>query len=123
MKRVIFTDKAPKPIGQHSQGVRAGSRVYVAGQTGLIPQEGSLVEGIEAQTRQAFENIRAILEAGGATMADVVKITAHLADMSLWHQFNEVCKEFFPDSFPVRTTTQSTLLLALVEIDVIAEID
>jgi 2-iminobutanoate/2-iminopropanoate deaminase len=120
-KKQILTDKAPRPGGAYSQAIRAGDFVYIAGQGGLDPETRKLVgETIEEQTRQTCENIKAILEAAGASMADVVKSTAHLADLSLFSRFNAVYSEYFPDPKPVRTTVGSQLLGMLVEIDVVA---
>jgi 2-iminobutanoate/2-iminopropanoate deaminase len=124
MKRTeIRTDKAPLPIGAYSQGIAAGSRVYVAGQGPSNPETGTMPEGIEAQTRQVLTNIKNILAAGGATLDDVVKVTAHLTDMRNFAAFDQVCREFFKPPFPARTTVCSGLMNILVEIDVIAELD
>jgi 2-iminobutanoate/2-iminopropanoate deaminase len=90
MKTVITTDKAPRPIAPYSQGLRAGSCIYVAGPGPMNVAAGAVPEGIKAQTAQALENIRAILEAGGAGLDDVVKVTVHLADLNLFKEFNEV---------------------------------
>jgi 2-iminobutanoate/2-iminopropanoate deaminase len=92
----------------------------VSGQVGFDPATGQLAEGIAAQTAQTLENIRAILEAGGAGLSDVVKATVHLKDMNDFVEFNRVYSEYFPDPKPVRTTVGSYLPKALVEIDVIA---
>lgn len=120
-KTPISTSDAPKPAGPYSQGIRAGDFIFVAGQGPVDPHTGEIVsDDIEAQTRQTLENVKAILEAGGASMADVVKSTVHLSDMSLFSRFNSVYIEYFPDPKPVRTTVGSTLPRILVEIDVIA---
>ncbi|MBZ0295031.1 MAG: Rid family detoxifying hydrolase [Anaerolineae bacterium] len=120
-KSQITTSGAAKPAGPYSQGIRAGDFIFVAGQGPLDPETSEIVaEDIETQTRRTLENIKAILEAGGATMADVVKSTVHLNDMSLFARFNSVYTEYFPDPKPVRTTVGSTLGRILVEIDVIA---
>lgn len=120
-KTQISTSGAAKPAGPYSQGIRAGDFIFVAGQGPVDPETGEIVaEDIEAQTRRTLENVKAILEAGGATMADVVKSTVHLSDMSLFPRFNSVYTEYFPDPKPVRTTVGSTLGRILVEVDVIA---
>jgi 2-iminobutanoate/2-iminopropanoate deaminase len=119
-KQQIKTDKAAAPAGAYSQGLRAGDFVFVAGQGPRNPATGQMGETIEEQTAQVLENIKAILEAGGATMADVVKSTVHLSDMSLFQRFNATYTTYFPDPKPVRTTVGSNLPGILVEIDVIA---
>ncbi|HXK90208.1 MAG TPA: Rid family detoxifying hydrolase [Thermosynergistes sp.] len=122
MKKEIRTKNAPMPAGPYSQGIIVGNRIYVAGQGPLNPATGKVPEGIEDQTRQVLKNIQAILEAGGAKLDDVVKVTAHLADLKYFTAFNEVYKTFFKEPFPVRTTVGSQLKDILVEIDVIAEL-
>lgn len=122
MKQKIVTNKAPNPAGPYSQGLKVGNRVYVAGQGPLNVETGVKPEGIYEQTKQVLTNVRYILEAGGATMDDVVKVTAHLSDLGHFAEFNRAYMEFFSDPFPVRTTVESGLNNMLVEIDVIAEI-
>lgn len=121
-KQQIYTDKAGKPGGAYSQGIRVGDFIFVAGQGPKDPVTGANVgTTIEEHTTQTLENIKAILEAGGATMADVVKATVHLSDPSLFSRYNEVYSQYFPDPKPVRTTVGSQLLGGiLVEIDVVA---
>ena len=121
MKKQIRTDKAPMPIGPYSQGLIVGNRIYVAGQGPLDVISGRVPEGVSSQTRQVLNNIRAILEAGGSSMDEVVKTTVHLADLKDFEAFNEVYQEFFTEPYPVRTTVGSQLYGILVEIDVIAE--
>lgn len=122
MKKEIFTERAPQPIGPYSQGLIVGKMIYVAGQGPLNPETGRIPETVREQTRQVMTNIRTILDAGGATMDNVVKSTVHLADLEDFKAFNEVYEEFFKPPFPVRTTVGSSLLGILVEIDVIAEV-
>jgi 2-iminobutanoate/2-iminopropanoate deaminase len=119
-KQELRTAGAPAKVGAYSQGLRAGDYIFVAGQVGRDPVTTELAEGIEAQTVRALENVKAILAEGGATLADVVKSTVHLKDMSLFKQFDQVYEGYFPDPKPVRTTVGSFLPNALVEIDVIA---
>jgi 2-iminobutanoate/2-iminopropanoate deaminase len=122
-KKQITTKAAASPVGAYSQGLRAGDFVFVSGQGPLDPQTGKVVgETIEEQTARVLENIKAILEAGGATMADVVKVTAHLSDLSLFDRYNRVYASYFPDPKPTRTTVGSQLLGIMVEIDAIAYI-
>jgi 2-iminobutanoate/2-iminopropanoate deaminase len=97
--------------------------LYVAGQVPVDPTTGKLVHGeIEEQTTRVLDNIRAILEAAGATMGDVVKTTVHLSDISLFARFNDVYSAYFPDPKPARTTTGSQLPGFHVEIDAVAYI-
>ena len=120
-KQQITTTSGASPMGAYSQGLRAGDFIFVSGQGPLDPTTGKIVgETIEEQTARTLENIKAILEAGGATMADVVKVTAHLTDLSNFAAYNKVYATYFPDPKPVRTTVGSQLLGMLVEIDAIA---
>jgi 2-iminobutanoate/2-iminopropanoate deaminase len=122
-KKEIKTDVAPKPLGPYSQGLAVGNKVYVAGEGPINPETNTVPEGIEAQTRQVMTNLKSILEAGGATMDNVVKSTVHLANLDDFKKFNAVYQEFFTPPYPVRTTVGSALLGGiLVEIDVIAEL-
>jgi 2-iminobutanoate/2-iminopropanoate deaminase len=111
------------PIGAYSQGIRAGDFIFVSGQGPLDPVTGQLVSGdIEEQTARVLENIKAILAADGATMADVVKVSAHLSNMELFERYNKIYSTYFPDPKPARTTVGSQLPMegVLVEIDAIA---
>ena len=122
-KHQITTRSGASPVGPYSQGLRVGDFVFVSGQGPLDPATGQIVgENIEEQTARVLENIKAILEAGGATMADVVKANAHLSDMTLFERYNKVYVTYFPDPKPTRTTVGSQLPLKgiLIEIDVIA---
>ena len=122
-KQQITIRSGASPVGPYSQGLRVGDFVFVSGQGPLDPATGQIVgENIEEQTARVLENIKAILEAGGATMADVVKANAHLSDMTLFERYNKVYVTYFPDPKPTRTTVGSQLPLKgiLIEIDVIA---
>ena len=122
-KQQITTKSGASPIGAYSQGLRVGDFIFVSGQGPLDPTTGQIVgETIEEQTARVLENIKAILDAGGATMADVVKANAYLSDISLFERYNEVYVTYFPDPKPTRTTmgTQLPLKDIMVEIDVIA---
>jgi len=123
MKRIITTNKAPAAIGPYSQGYRAGDFIFVSGQGPLNPQTGKIQgDTIEEQTRQTLQNIKAILEADGASMEDVVKVSVLLTDLANFKPMNEVYRTFFPASFPARICYVAGLLLPnmLVEIDAIA---
>lgn len=120
-KQQITTKSGASPVGAYSQGLRAGDFLFVSGQGPLDPVTGQIVgETVEEQTARVLENIQAILEAGGATMGDVVKVTAHLSDLSLFQRYNKVYASYFPDPKPTRTTVGSQLSGILVEIDAIA---
>ncbi|OHD76201.1 MAG: hypothetical protein A2V99_12135 [Spirochaetes bacterium RBG_16_67_19] len=121
---VVSTPRAPKAIGPYSQGIKAGDFLFTAGEAGVDPASGKLVEGgITAQTRQALENIRAILEAAGSSLRSVVKCGVFLADLADFQAMNAVYAEFFPADKgpPARTTVQAAKLpmSALVEIDAV----
>jgi 2-iminobutanoate/2-iminopropanoate deaminase len=120
-KQQITTKSGASPVGAYSQGLRAGDFIFVSGQGPLDPATGQIVgETVEEQTARVLDNIKAILEAGGATMADVVKVSAHLSDLALFERYNKVYSTYFPDPKPTRTTVGSQLLGILVEIDAIA---
>ncbi len=122
-KQQISTKSGASPIGAYSQGIRAGDFIFVSGQGPLDPTTGQLIHGtIEEETARVLENIKIILEAGGATMMDVVKVSVHLSDVELFERFNKVYATYFPDPKPARTTVGSQLPRKdmLVEIDAIA---
>jgi 2-iminobutanoate/2-iminopropanoate deaminase len=122
-KKVIFTEKAPKAIGPYSQAIRTESMVFTAGQAGLDPATGELVEGgIEAQTRQTLTNLKQVLEASDSGLNYVVKTTVFLKDMNDFAKMNVVYGEFFSQNPPARSTIAAAALPknALVEIEVIA---
>lgn len=120
-KRRIAVPSGSAQSALYSPGLRAGDFIFVSGQVPRDPATGQIVgETIEEQTTQVLENIKAILEAGGATLEDVVKVSAHLADLSLFDRYNRVYVSYFSDPKPARTTVGSQLLGFLVEIDAIA---
>ena len=121
-KTEIRTDNAPKPGGSYSQGIRAGNLLFTAGQVGINPATGELAgESIEAQTAQVLENVKGVLAAEGATLADVVKVTAFLTDMSLFAGYDAVYRTYFPEPRPARSSVGAKLAGAfLVEIEAVA---
>lgn len=121
-RRAVHTDAAPGAIGPYSQAVVAGDWIFTAGQIGLEPESGELAETIEAQTTRALENLRAVLEAAGAGVANVVKTTVFLRDMADFAAFNAVYAEMVGDPPPARSTVQVAGLPrgALVEIEAVA---
>jgi reactive intermediate/imine deaminase len=103
MSNSIHTERAPKAIGTYSQAVRAGDTVYISGQIPLDPASGTLVSGdIEAEIRRVFENIKAIAEAAGGTLAHVVKLSVFLTDMTHFPKVNEVMATYFAMPYPAR---------------------
>lgn len=129
MKKTIITDSAPQPIKNlYSQAiiVSGGSIIYTAGQVGINPETGKLVEGgLGAQTKQAMENIKAIVEHAGGNMTNVVKVTVLLDSIDDFGAMNKVYTTYFPDSPPARTAYEVAKLPigALVEIEAIAHLD
>lgn len=122
-REIISTKDAPAAIGPYSQAVKVNSFVFTAGQAGVDPATGKIVEGgIEAQTRQTLNNVRAILEAAGTSMANVVKTTVFLHSIHDFAAMNGVYKTFFPADPPARSTVaaKDLPLGALVEIEVVA---
>ena len=108
MKKIIFTDKAPAPIGPYSQAVMYGDTLYTSGQIAINPTNGELVSGdIETETEQVMENLKAVLEAAGMTFADVVKTTIFIMDMNDFSKINGVYGRYFDkESAPARETVQ-----------------
>jgi len=123
-KRAVETPDAPKAVGPYSQAIIANGLVFAAGQIGIDPRTGTLVEGIEAQVNQALKNIAAVLKASGSSMDDVVKATVFLADMNDFAKMNEVYSKHFKAPFPARSTVQVARLPrdAKIEIEVIAAV-
>ncbi len=122
-KEVIRTRKAGAPVGPYSQGIKTGNFIFVAGEKGIDPETGRIVEGgLNNQTRQTLENIKFILEAAGASMAEVVKAVVYLDDLDDFEAMNKVYKEYFTQNPPVRTCVEVSRLPANanVEIEVIA---
>jgi 2-iminobutanoate/2-iminopropanoate deaminase len=115
---------APQAIGPYSQAVSHAGIVYTSGQVGFDPASGVLRDGFEAQARQVFANLSAVLAAAGCTFADVLKATVYLADMADFPVLNAIYAEAFGDHKPARSTTQAAALPrgARVEIDLIARI-
>ncbi len=122
MKKIIFSEKAPKAIGPYSQAIETNGFVFVSGQLGINTETGMLVDGIEQQTEQALKNLGAILEAAGCTYEDVVKCTVLLDDMDNFKRMNDIYAKFFGQSPPARAAYGVVRLPmgALVEIEAIA---
>jgi 2-iminobutanoate/2-iminopropanoate deaminase len=121
-KQRIATDGAPQALGSYSQGIAANGFVFCAGQLGLDPATGQLVDGLAAQTERAIKNLTAVLDAAGLTLNDVVKTTCFLSDIASFAAFNEVYSQFFSDTPPARSTFAVKDLPrgGLVEIEAVA---
>ena len=123
MKKAIKTDQAPKAIGPYSQGIMAGGFIFVSGQIPLDPVKGEIVgQTIEEQAHQVFKNLRAILQAAGSSLNEVVKATVFLADMNDFSRMNEVYAQYFSEPYPARAAFQVARLSreAKIEVEVIA---
>lgn len=104
-RAIISTPAAPAAIGPYSQAVRAGNTVYLSGQIALDPATGQLVEGgFEPQVVQALDNMKAVVQASGGAMSDIVKLTLFLTDLSLFPKVNEIMQRYFEQPFPARST-------------------
>jgi 2-iminobutanoate/2-iminopropanoate deaminase len=122
LKKVVLTQKAPKPIGPYNQAVQAGNFLFVSGQLAIDPKEDKLVdENIKLQTHRVLENIKAVLEAAGYCLKDIVQSTVYLSSLSLFEEFNREYAKYFESDFPARATVGAELKSgALVEVSVVA---
>jgi len=119
----ISTPNAPAAIGPYSQGIKCNGMFYASGQIPLNPATGTLVEGgIEAQAHQAFQNVKALVEAAGTSMANVVKVTVFMADMNDFATVNGIYAQYFSEPFPARSAVAVKSLPkgALLEVEVVA---
>jgi 2-iminobutanoate/2-iminopropanoate deaminase len=125
-KSVIATEKAPAAIGPYSQGIRIRGLVFTSGQIAIDPANSEVVsDKIEEQTRQVFENLKAVLEAGGSSLHQIIKTTVYLKEMSDFQAMNKVYAEYFTENRPARSTIEVSRLPkdVKIEIEVIAECD
>jgi 2-iminobutanoate/2-iminopropanoate deaminase len=122
MRTVVQTNAAPAAIGPYSQAIRSGSLIFTAGQIGLDPGSGELVEGVEAQADRALRNLSAILDAAGTSLERVIKTTIFLADMADFAAVNEVYARHLSSPYPARSTVAVAALPkgARVEIEAVA---
>ncbi len=123
MKEAVHTDRAPNPIGPYSQGIRANGFIFLAGQVALDPKSGELISGdVRQQTERTLENLKGVLEAAGANLNHVVKVTIFLKNMSDFAGMNEIYARYFPKLPPARSTVEVARLPkdALVEIELMA---
>lgn len=119
MRRVIHTDQAPAAIGTYSQAIQTGNTVYLSGQIGLDPSTMQLVDGIEAQIRRVFDNVKAVCEAADGSLADIAKINIFLIDLANFQLVNQIMGEYFAEPYPARAALGVASLPrgALVEMD------
>ncbi|MBQ8829706.1 MAG: RidA family protein [Burkholderiaceae bacterium] len=124
MKQTIVCPNAPAAVGTYSVAVKAGNTIYCSGQIGIDPRGGNLLMGFEAQCRQAFRNVFAVLESAGATPNDIVRQTIYLTDLSNFATVNRIMSEIFKAPYPARSCVQISGLPkgALVEIEATAVI-
>ena len=125
-REIISTDKAPQAIGTYSQAVKAGNTVYLSGQIPLVPETMEMVSGdIEPQIRRVFDNLIAVAEAAGGSLADVVKLNIFLVDLGHFAMVNEVMAEYFSEPYPARAAVGVAALPrdAGVEMDAVMALD
>lgn len=124
-RNIVSTPDAPAAIGTYSQAVRAGNTVYLSGQIGLDPASMELVEGFEAQTVRVFDNLKAVAEASGGSLAHAVRLTIYLTDLSNFAKVNEVMARYFEQPYPARAAVGAKELPrgAEVEADAILVLD
>ena len=120
-KSIIATTEAPAAIGTYPQAVRAGGTVYLSGQIGLDPATMQLVDGIEAQIHRVFQNLKAVAEAAGSGLKDVVKLNVFLTDLGHFGKVNEIMAQYFSEPYPARAAVGVKELPrgALVEADAV----
>lgn len=121
--RAVSSTHAPKAIGPYSQAIVSGKTIYASGQIGLSPETNAMAgDNIEAQTRQALDNVKAVITEAGSDMAHVVKVTLYLKDLNDYGKINDIYKDYFPDVKPARAAIQVARLPkdALIEIECIA---
>ena len=124
-KTIISTPTAPAAIGTYSQAVLAGQTLYISGQIGLDPATGNMVEGIDNQIQRVFQNLKAVAEAAGGSLADTVKVNVFLIDLANFAKVNEAMTKFFPQPYPARAAIAAAALPrgALVEADAVLVLD
>ena len=121
-RRVIHTDKAPQAIGTYSQAVQVGDSVYLSGQIPLVPETMEMVEGnMEAQIRRVFDNLAAVADAAGGSLADIAKLNIFLTDLSHFPLVNQVMADYFAEPYPARAAVGVASLpkAARVEMDAV----
>ena len=120
-RRIIKTDRAPAAIGTYSQAIRCGKLVFLSGQIPLDPATMQLVEGFDAQVRRVFDNLKAVAEAAGGSLNDVVRFTVYLTDLKHFAKVNEAMAVYLTEPYPARAAIGVASLPrdALVEVDAV----
>ena len=124
-KKIIRTEKAPKPIGPYSQAVAENGLVFVSGQIAIDPQTGELIEGnVIEEAHQVMNNLKAVLEAAGSSLEKVLKVSVFVANMDFFTSVNKAFEEYFKKEFPARETVEVSRLPmnAQIEISVVAQL-
>ena len=121
-KEIIMAQNAPAAVGPYVHAVKAGDLIFTSGQLGLNPENGTLLEGVEAQTQQSIKNLECVLKASGYSLSDVVKTTVFLADINDFGKVNEIYAKYFTGETPARSCVQVAALPknGLVEIECVA---
>jgi 2-iminobutanoate/2-iminopropanoate deaminase len=125
VRKTVYTENAPEPVGPYSQAIVSGNLLWTSGQIGINPKTGELVTGgIEAETEQVLKNLKAVLEASGSSLDRVIKTLIFITDMSQFARVNAVYARYFSQPFPARSTVQVAALPkgASVEIEAVAEL-
>lgn len=125
MKEIVVSTNAPAAVGTYSAGVKAGKMVFLSGQLGIDPASGDLPASFEAQCRQAFRNVFALVEAAGGTKKDIVRQTVFLTDLNNFATVNKVMSEFFEAPYPARSCVEISALPkgGLVEVEATVVLD
>jgi 2-iminobutanoate/2-iminopropanoate deaminase len=124
LKKVFSVDGAPPPRAAYSTYVQTGDLIFIAGQVAIDPQSGSIPANFEEQLKLVFQNLKTILESAGSSLADIVKTTVFLKDISDYPVFDNIYKHHFPDGYPARSTIVADLVREefLVEIEAVARV-
>lgn len=122
LKKIIYTNNAPEPIGPYSQAIEAGGFIFISGQIAMDPASGNILQttDIKEETEQVMKNMQTIIEAAGCTMQDVVKCTIFLIDMQQFAAVNSVYGEYFQTNPPARETVQVSALPKSVNVEISA---
>ncbi|HET8866390.1 MAG TPA: Rid family detoxifying hydrolase [Gracilimonas sp.] len=121
-KTIIQTDNAPAAVGVYSQAIQVGNVLYLSGQIGLVPETRELAgDDLESQTHQTLQNVKAVLEAAGFTMADVVKAQVFLDNMNDYGAFNKIYVEYFPENPPARAVVEVSRIPLDAKVEIMVE--
>ncbi len=123
MKNIISTDKAPAAVGTYSQAVRSGDLVFISGQIPLVPQTMTLKTGFAEQTHQVFNNLKAVVEAAGGNMNQIIKINIFLMDLDNFATLNDIMAEYFEQPYPARAAVQVAGIPKGAEVEMEAILD